>query len=218
MRCMFGKNIVKSAKRENCENSMKTIVTIIMLCGVLGGYAQTTPRFAASTKTWTVGKQTWSDAIRIPECNKNSYRSRETDPECCSYAKDGNTRYYYNWRYVQMHATHLCPAPWRVPDHDDFCTLFKPLTGQTTSCDSARVKDSTVCAALWRQWGAEFGGEVQWDNQEWEEPTIVYSIGGYRAYTPYKKYTLVWQYDLNYHLCGMIYEPNTKAFQVRCVK
>jgi hypothetical protein len=42
----------------------------------LAGYAQTTPRYAASTQTWTFGEQIWSDAIHIPECNKTDFIER----------------------------------------------------------------------------------------------------------------------------------------------
>ena len=94
---------------------MKTIVTIIMLCGVLGGYAQTTPPYAASTKTWTFGEQTWSDAIHIPECNKSSFTERYYETQCRSYTQGANTWYYYNWLYVNKHAARLCHSPWRVP-------------------------------------------------------------------------------------------------------
>ena len=157
MRCMFGKNMIKSVKRENCENSMKTIVTLIMLCGVLGGYAQTTPRYAATTKTWTVGTQTWSDAIHIPECNKSSFADSNTDTQCRSYTQDGNTWYYYNWPYVNKHAARLCPSPWRVPHRDDFCTLYKTL-GSTSVCETKSLP--AVHEAMVKSWCGVYGGHA----------------------------------------------------------
>jgi uncharacterized protein (TIGR02145 family) len=104
---------------------MKKIVTIIMLCGVMSGYAQSTPPYAASTQTWKFGGQTWSDAIHIPECNRGAFYSRTTEPECRSYTEGFNTWYYYNWTYVNANKNRMCPSPWRVPTHQDFKTLKK---------------------------------------------------------------------------------------------
>jgi hypothetical protein len=108
---------------------MKTkILTIIMLCGVWGGYAQTTPRYAASALTWVFGSQTWSDAIQVPECNKTSFTNSSTNSDCRSYTFEGKTYYYYNWPYVIQHATTLCPAPWRVPTNSDQNALVSVTT------------------------------------------------------------------------------------------
>jgi hypothetical protein len=87
------------------------------------GYAQTTPPFAASTKIWIFGDQTWSDAIQIPECNKESFTNSLTAPHCRSYTDGANTWYYYNWSYVIANETYLCPSPWRLPSRDAFRTL-----------------------------------------------------------------------------------------------
>jgi hypothetical protein len=96
------------------------ILTILMLCGVIGGYAQNTPPHAASTQTWTFGTQTWSDAIHIPECNKADFTNSDTEPQCRSYTEEEKTFYYYNWAYVNVNATVMCPSPWRVPSKADF--------------------------------------------------------------------------------------------------
>ena len=142
---------------------MKTIVTIIMLCGVLGGYAQTTPRYAASTRTWTVGHLIWSDAIRIPECNKSSFADSYTDPQCRSYTQDGNTRYYYNWPYVNKHAATLCPAPWYVPNYYTFCMTLKMLLG-ITDCSEDAAASPAAADVLTQSWGGEFCGEAWGDD------------------------------------------------------
>ncbi|MDR2126212.1 MAG: hypothetical protein LBP63_05225 [Prevotellaceae bacterium] len=115
---------------------MKKIFTIIMLCGVYCGYAQslsrdytqTTPPYAASTKTWTFGNQKWSDAIQIPACNKDIFEESNTDPQCRSKISLGKTYYYYNWAYVKEFAGVMCPSPWRVPTVDDFKLLIKVYT------------------------------------------------------------------------------------------
>jgi hypothetical protein len=110
---------------------MKNLLTIIMLCGVVGGYAQSTPPHAASTNTWTFGAQTWSDAIHIPECNKADFTRSDTEPQCLSYTEGEKTFYYYNWAYVNANAATLCPSPWRVPTKADFEERVSNSSGNT---------------------------------------------------------------------------------------
>jgi hypothetical protein len=84
---------------------------------------QSTPYYAASTNTWVYGEQIWSDAIHVsPECDKTTFTSSTTDPQCRSYTTD--TWYYYNWVYVDENKETMCPAPWRVPTLTDFNTLI----------------------------------------------------------------------------------------------
>jgi uncharacterized protein (TIGR02145 family) len=84
-----------------------------------------TPAYAASAQTWTFGSSTlvWSDAIQIPDCDKDDFADSDTDPKCRSYTEGANTWYYYNWPYVIDNAATLCPAPWRVPTKADFDAL-----------------------------------------------------------------------------------------------
>jgi uncharacterized protein (TIGR02145 family) len=103
--------------------TMKNILTIIMLCGVMSGYAQNTPPHAASKKTWIVGKQIWSDAIRHPDCKHIDSKS-DYDPGCYIY-NNGFPYYYYNLRWA--HGGKLCPSPWRVPTERDFKILYDTL-------------------------------------------------------------------------------------------
>jgi hypothetical protein len=110
---------------------MKKILTIIMLCGVMSGYAQKTPPYAASTKTWTFGDQTWSDAIQFPTCNKPNSKMDNFVPYCRSETQGTKTRYYYNWSYVVHVATELCPSSWRVPTVQDFKQLFGKIKSNT---------------------------------------------------------------------------------------
>ncbi|MDR3350864.1 MAG: fibrobacter succinogenes major paralogous domain-containing protein [Prevotellaceae bacterium] len=119
--------------KNNQNNKLKNkkhekILTIIMLCGVYCGYAQTTPPYAANTRTWTFGKQKWSGAIQIPACNKETFENSDVDPQCRSYTQNGKTYYYYNWPYVEEFATVMCPAPWHVPTYDDFNLLINVYT------------------------------------------------------------------------------------------
>jgi hypothetical protein len=87
-----------------------------------------TPSYAASTKTWEFGNLTWSDAIQIPECNKNAFAESLTQPQCRSYTSGTSTWYYYNWPYVDANKSAMCPSPWRVPAPADFHTLADHAT------------------------------------------------------------------------------------------
>jgi hypothetical protein len=92
-----------------------------------------TPALAASTQTWTFGKQIWSDVIHCPDCDKETFENSDTKPDCRSYTdtESGKTFYYYNWTYVSQNATTLCPPPWRVPTVQDFKTLTNNATSAT---------------------------------------------------------------------------------------
>jgi hypothetical protein len=82
-----------------------------------------TPPHAASTQTWTLGAQTWSDAIHMPDCNKPEFASSEDTPQCRSHTDGANTWYYYNWIYLNTNKAAMCPDPWRMPTRGDFTTL-----------------------------------------------------------------------------------------------
>ena len=155
-----------------------------------------TPPHAASTGTWTFGKQTWSDAIRIPECNKSSFADSNTDPQCRSYTQDGNTWYYYNWPYVNKHAATLCPSPWRVPAEAD----FEILSGNTNG------------AALSNAWG--YGGYANGSSMSSVSSNATYwSSTQVSSNTNYAYYLLYGSGGLYVNFTNEYY-----GFQVRCVK
>jgi hypothetical protein len=109
---------------------MKTILTIIMLCGVMSGYAQSTPPHAASTRTWVIKAngvtQTWSDHINLPACNKPDFYGNSKEGDC---RKNSPGYYYlYSWLYVIQHTKELCPSPWRVPSKSDFVVVASATT------------------------------------------------------------------------------------------
>jgi hypothetical protein len=122
-----------------------------MLCGVAGAYAQTTPRYAASTQTWVFGAQTWSDVIHIPACDKQDFDGGTKDApkaDCRTYTHEGETWYYYSWPYVNEHAGLLCPSPWRVPADEDFSNFLEDITTVDRTID-------------WRHGGYVYGGVVE---------------------------------------------------------
>ncbi|MDR3351183.1 MAG: hypothetical protein LBN98_06060, partial [Prevotellaceae bacterium] len=90
-----------------------------------------TPTYAASAQTWTFGASTlvWSDAIQMPECNKDAYPNDHIYPQCRSYTSGTNTWYYYNWLYVEANKSAMCPSPWRVPAKDDMDALIGATNG-----------------------------------------------------------------------------------------
>jgi TolB-like protein len=115
------------------------------------------PPYAVSTKTWVFGSQTWSDAIQVPACNKETFEETASNPDCRNYIYEGKTYYYYNWPYVKTNAAQLCPAPWRVPYAADFASLASiadhnnlvdvwGLGGAVTPTGIALVRD---LALLW---------------------------------------------------------------------
>jgi uncharacterized protein (TIGR02145 family) len=120
--------------------------------------ATTTPPYAASTKTWTVGNQIWSDVINVPECDHDAFTNSTTDPYCRSYSIDGIKWYYYNWVYVNKNLKTLCPAQWRVPTTDDFTVLDKALGG--SGQDRSNVPLTWITAHYLREWGSELNGWV----------------------------------------------------------
>jgi uncharacterized protein (TIGR02145 family) len=186
--------IAKRILTFNLKN-MKKILTIIMLFGVICGYAQNTPRYAASTKTWTFGTQTWSDVIRIPECNKNDFKNSSKEPQCRSYTSGGKTYYYYNWQYVTKNVATLCPSSWRVPTQSDFDVLVHNTTG----------------AALAAAWG--FGGLAGGSSMR-NESTHAY-------YWSSTEHLSGYAYDLRYADDGTLevnYYGEAYGFQIRCVK
>jgi uncharacterized protein (TIGR02145 family) len=159
-----------------------------------------TPPQAASTRTWTFGDQTWSDAIQVQECNKADFIESESVPDCRSYAdpESGKTFYYYNWPYVRANAAHMCQANWRVPARTDFEEL------------AASVDGATFGAA----WGGVYGGIAYSSSVEYT------GSGAYYWSSTVGSSNTNRAYYLNYY-SGTLFVSGTfkyYGFQVRCVK
>jgi uncharacterized protein (TIGR02145 family) len=116
------------------------------------------PQYAASTRTWTVGSQVWSDAINIPECDHDAYTQSTTDPYCRSATVSGKKWYYYNWTYVNKNKNILCPSPWHVPTKDDFIALDKAFGGSGVTRSGVAL--SWITEHYIEAWGAAFNGWV----------------------------------------------------------
>jgi hypothetical protein len=170
-------------------------LTILMLFGVICGYAQNTPPHAASTKTWTFGTQTWSDAIRVPGCNKKDFKHSSKEPHCRSYTSGGKTFYYYNFPYVAKNAATLCPLPWIVPSQSDFEDLMQNTTEK-------------ALAAAWGFGGLAGGSDMRNENTHAYYWSTTEHFSGYA-------------YDLRYADDGALevnYYSEAYGFQIRCVK
>jgi uncharacterized protein (TIGR02145 family) len=140
--------------------------------------ASTTPPHAVSTQIWTIGDQTWSDVIHIPECNKSDFVKSYTDPHCRSYTHDGITDYYYNWPYVDQKAADLCPAPWRIPTTDDFIALDMAMGGN----GGTRYEgEDWVIEHYINRWGGTYCGLVDGDGTLYNVGTA----GHYWSSTPF---------------------------------
>jgi hypothetical protein len=162
------------------------------------GGAASAPPHAESGETWmwVFGKQMWSNAIHMPECNKEDFIESETEPDCRSYTENGETKYYYNWAYVNTNRNKLCPSPWRVPTKADMETL-----GSNSNEN-----------ALFDAWG--FGGNAYGSSVGSVSTGAYYwSSTEYRSGSSYA-------YNLGYGSSNLLvlYDTKSNGFQVRCVK
>jgi uncharacterized protein (TIGR02145 family) len=115
-------------------------------------FSDNVPRYAASTKTWMVGSQIWSDAINVPECDHATYTNSNTVPYCRSYEYSGRKWFYYNGAYVDANKDILCPSPWHVPTKDDFVSLDLALGG--TGVSRSGLDPLWVTSKYLDYWGA----------------------------------------------------------------
>jgi uncharacterized protein (TIGR02145 family) len=176
------------------------------------------PAHAASDKTWVIEsadgsiKQTWSDAIQIPECNKADYDGGSEDApkvDCRNYTLEGKTYYYYSWPYVDTYANRLCPSPWRVPARQDFRDLDKAFGGN----DNSSLDPEYVAHFYVNLWGGTYGGEIESDGTH-DGPSAKYWSSTVADDTNSKAYHLHFYPNVLHTSRAHKY----KGFQVRCVK
>jgi hypothetical protein len=74
------------------------------------------PPPSAGTNTYKCGTRTWSEPVKMAECNKSSFTWAQYTPDCRSYTWNGINYFYYNWEYVNTNKNTMCPSPWFVPE------------------------------------------------------------------------------------------------------
>ena len=104
----------------------------------------------ASTKTWKVGSQTWSDAVVASGANNKT--NFDGGPSGGPHKADwrNNPGYkgtLFSWEAVNQYKDYLCPDSWRVPTKDDFITLDIALGGIGDYQINATVRDKYL--SLW---------------------------------------------------------------------
>jgi len=111
-----------------------------------------------SNQTWTIGNQTWSDAVTATACQKTAFNIG--NPRTGNYSADcrSNPEHrgdLFSWCAVTCFANQLCPYPWRVPTRDDFIALDQALggSGKNRCCFVQFVTDNYI-----NRWGGVFGG------------------------------------------------------------
>lgn len=179
----------------------------------------TAPEHAMSDKIWIVGEgeggvlQYWSDAIRIPECNKAAFEGGGTPQEPISDCRNNFSRtdlgYFYTAEYVIQNADLLCPDGWRVPSREDFAQLDRNLGG------TGRTEQEADGTARYNgpEWGGVLGG-VAWSDTAGNPD---YDARAYYRGLPAKYES---EMMLMYDEYGVFFQGNQYYYgaQVRCVK
>ena len=130
--------------------------------------------------TWTIGDQTWSDAVMAVRCRKDDYHGGVglwTTPEyridCRQNEGYGD---WFSWRAVDTYKAQLCPDGWRVPTSEDFKNLDIAMGGS----GEGRSFDGAFIQRYIDEWGGEMGGYV-WVHYQTQEVTPAY-VGEYGFY------------------------------------
>jgi hypothetical protein len=111
-----------------CDTAMRTIA-------VSQDARPAPPPYAASTITWVVGDQTWSDYIQMPGCASIGWKESDTEPACRTYGGVHNA-YEYNWAYVNANAERMCPSPWHIPSGAEFRDLAYMVSPYASYCNT----------------------------------------------------------------------------------
>jgi hypothetical protein len=82
-----------------------------------------TPPGAASTQTWTIGNQTWSDRVVATPSNCTQTTILPDVNYTAAEYRVHDGRYYYTWSCVVVAGSFMCPMPWHVPSQSEFNTL-----------------------------------------------------------------------------------------------
>jgi uncharacterized protein (TIGR02145 family) len=121
----------------------------------------------ASEETWTIGTQTWSDAVTATACQDTSFRGDTLhilnfNADCRSNPDFPGD--LFSWCAVVRFAEELCPYPWRVPEKQDFIDLDIALggTGINRPTTPQYVIDNYI-----ERWGGSFSGGSRSNGTLW---------------------------------------------------
>jgi uncharacterized protein (TIGR02145 family) len=200
-----------------CEYTVTSFTDATGALGQLNGTPfnnGSVPQYAASTRTWTVDSQVWSDVINVPECDRADFTVDNNVPYCRSYTTSGTKWYYYNWSYMNKNQDALCSGQWRVPTIEDFETLDKSLGGSGTCRSNA--DRNWVTAAYITTWGGTYGtGYIEHTSGISGQPSrsLLWTSSIYNDTSVYYA-----EYQTTGYVCPAKRDGKRFGFIVRCVK
>ena len=115
-----------------------------------------------TNRTWTVGTQTWSDAVTATACQREIFSGGVSDnlnADCRSNPDFPGD--LFSWCAVVRFADVLCPYPWRVPTARDFIDLDMGMGGSGSNRDATTSDIATpqfVMDNFITRWGGALGG------------------------------------------------------------
>jgi uncharacterized protein (TIGR02145 family) len=111
----------------------------------------------ATSQTWVVGNQTWSDAVTATGCNKTNLKTVSRGDTFVQLADCRSNPDFpgdlFSWMAVNQFRNKLCPTPWRVPTASDFRNLDIALGGTGGYFISKSHAEKYISV-----WGGAFGG------------------------------------------------------------
>jgi len=189
----------------------KSLVEVATPCDA-GTFDFGTVSFATAT-TWTVGSQTWSDAVTATNCQKTVFDGGVYEDhynvDCRS--NPGQKGDLFSWCAVARFKETLCSGGWRVPTRQDFIDLDIALGGD----GGIRYPDMTTLAKYMGSfWGGSYGGYCYSDG------TLNYQ-GWYANYWSQSENSATNGFNLNFNSSNVNpqnYNNKNNGFALRCVR
>jgi uncharacterized protein (TIGR02145 family) len=166
----------------------------------------------ATSKTWKVKTQTWSDVVIAAGAeSKVTFDGGSIG----NYKADwrNNPDYagtLFSWEAVNKYKKYLCPSPWHVPEMDDFINLDKALGGSGSSHSLSGVSTKYVS-----DWGGAYGGYCHSDGSLDYQGSDAYYWSQSETSATYGYY-LSFSTDGNVHPQDFNYK--NYGFLLRCVR
>ena len=170
----------------------------------------------ATDSVWTVGSQTWSDAVSATKCQKETFEGYEGWDSVNVYLADcrSNPNYkgdFFSWEAVSQYKDVLCPDDWRVPTKEDFTNLYKALSGDGDYCEDCK----TLCDKYINSWGGTYSGYCHSDGMLGIQGAEVYYWSLSESSSDYDN-------CLHFYMYGLVfpqhYGHKSNGFSLRCVR